>query len=37
MYKRLINPVRTANHFSIEELIDPAMTRMVVAEWCRMV
>ena len=24
MYKRLMNPVRTANHFSIEELIDPA-------------
>ena len=37
MYKRLMNPVRTANHFSIEELIDPAKTREVVAEWCRMV
>ncbi|KAK3052707.1 hypothetical protein LTR09_006190 [Extremus antarcticus] len=37
MYKRLMNPVRTANHFSIEELIDPARTREVVAEWCRIV
>ena len=37
MYKRLMNPVRTANHFSIEELIDPARTRSVVTEWCRMV
>ncbi|KAK3680707.1 hypothetical protein LTR37_021096 [Vermiconidia calcicola] len=36
MYKRLMNPVRTANHFSIEELIDPAKTREVVAEWCRL-
>ena len=36
MYKRLMNPVRTANHFSIEELIDPAKTRGVVTEWCRM-
>jgi acetyl-CoA carboxylase carboxyltransferase component len=37
MYKRLMNPVRTANHFSIEELIDPARTREVVTEWCKMV
>ena len=37
MYTRLMNPVRTANHFSIEELIDPARTREVVTEWCRMV
>ncbi|KAK5135761.1 hypothetical protein LTR08_004747 [Meristemomyces frigidus] len=36
-YKRLINPVRTANAFSIEEIIDPAQTRELVAEWCRMV
>lgn len=27
MYKRLMNPVRTANHFSVEEIIDPAVTR----------
>ena len=37
MYKRLMNPVRTANHFSIEELIDPAHTRGVVTQWCRLV
>lgn len=37
MYQRLMNPVRSANHFSIEELIDPARTREVVSEWCRMV
>ena len=37
MYQRLMNPVRSANHFSIEELIDPARTREVVAEWCRLV
>ncbi|KAF2117278.1 carboxyl transferase [Lophiotrema nucula] len=32
-YRRLMNPVRTANHFGIEEIIDPAMTRRVCAEW----
>lgn len=37
MYRRLMNPVRTANHFSIEEIIDPASTRKVVSEWVRMV
>lgn len=36
-YRRLMNPVRTANAFSIEEIIDPARTRQLVAEWCRMV
>ena len=36
-YERLMNPVRTANNFSIEELVDPARTREVVTEWCRMV
>lgn len=36
-YKRLMNPVRTANAFSIEEIIDPAATRGLVAEWCAMV
>jgi len=34
-YRRLMNPVRTANAFSIEEIIDPANTRQLVAEWCR--
>ncbi|KAF2009643.1 ClpP/crotonase [Aaosphaeria arxii CBS 175.79] len=32
-YRRLMNPVRTANHFGIEEIIDPAYTRRVCAEW----
>lgn len=36
-YRRLMNPVRTANAFSIEEIIDPAQTRELVSEWCKMV
>ncbi|TKA23593.1 hypothetical protein B0A50_07427 [Salinomyces thailandicus] len=36
-YSRLMNPVRTANGFSVEEIIDPARTRELVAEWCRWV
>ncbi|KAF9697808.1 hypothetical protein EKO04_004470 [Ascochyta lentis] len=32
-YKRLINPVRTANAFGIEEIIDPAYTRRACCEW----
>ncbi|KAL5113353.1 hypothetical protein ACEQ8H_008781 [Pleosporales sp. CAS-2024a] len=32
-YRRLMNPVRTANHFGIEEMIDPAQTRRVCCEW----
>ncbi|EAT80155.2 hypothetical protein SNOG_12342 [Parastagonospora nodorum SN15] len=32
-YARLMNPVRTANHFGIEEIIDPRNTRPVVCEW----
>lgn len=32
-YRRLMNPVRTANHFGIEEIIDPAFTRRVCCEW----
>ncbi|KAF1998493.1 ClpP/crotonase [Amniculicola lignicola CBS 123094] len=32
-YRRLMNPVRTANHFGVEEIVDPAVTRRVVAEW----
>ncbi|KAL5433451.1 hypothetical protein PMIN07_009792 [Paraphaeosphaeria minitans] len=32
-YRRLMNPVRTANHFGIEEIIDPAYTRSVCCEW----
>ncbi|KIW73644.1 hypothetical protein PV04_01743 [Phialophora macrospora] len=32
-YRRLMNPIRTANAFGVEEIIDPAVTRRVVAEW----
>ncbi|KAF1982007.1 ClpP/crotonase [Aulographum hederae CBS 113979] len=32
-YKRLMNPVRTANAFGVEEIIDPADTRRVLATW----
>jgi acetyl-CoA carboxylase carboxyltransferase component len=32
-YKRLMNPVRTANNFGVEEIIDPADTRPLVAAW----
>ncbi|KAF2802262.1 ClpP/crotonase [Mytilinidion resinicola] len=34
-YRRLMNPVRTANHFGIEEIIDPTVTRPVVCEWVK--
>lgn len=34
-YKRLMNPVRTANAFGVEEIIDPAQTRGLAVEWCR--
>jgi acetyl-CoA carboxylase carboxyltransferase component len=36
-YRRLMNPVRTANHFAIEEIIDPASTRSVLANWVELV
>ncbi|KAK9772467.1 hypothetical protein SCAR479_10840 [Seiridium cardinale] len=32
-YRRLMNPVRTANAFGIEEIIDPANTRPLLCEW----
>ncbi|KIW25794.1 uncharacterized protein PV07_08938 [Cladophialophora immunda] len=32
-YRRLMNPIRTANAFGVQEIIDPAHTRRVVAEW----
>ncbi|KAI5235944.1 ClpP/crotonase [Aureobasidium subglaciale] len=32
-YKRLMNPIRTANHFGVEEIIDPACTREICCEW----
>ena len=34
-YRRLMNPIRTANQFSIEEIIDPADTRALVERWAR--
>lgn len=34
-YTRLMNPVRTANAFGVEEIIDPAVTRQIVAEWVK--
>lgn len=34
-YTRLMNPVRTANVFGVEEIIDPADTRRIVVEWLR--
>lgn len=30
-----MNPVRTANAFGIEEIIDPADTRPVLATWLK--
>lgn len=32
-YTRLSNPVRTANAFGVEEIIDPAVTRPVLCQW----
>ncbi len=32
-YRRLMNPVRTANAFGVEEIMDPAVTRRVCCEW----
>ncbi|KAH8591158.1 propionyl-CoA carboxylase-like protein [Bisporella sp. PMI_857] len=34
-YVRLMNPVRTANAFGVEEIIDPAVTRQVLCEWVK--
>ncbi|TVY41781.1 Propionyl-CoA carboxylase, carboxyltransferase subunit [Lachnellula occidentalis] len=36
-YGRLMNPVRTANAFGVEEIVDPAVTRKIVVEWVRRV
>ena len=35
-YLRLMNPVRTANAFGVEDIIDPKDTRKVVCEWAEM-
>ncbi|ETS75993.1 hypothetical protein PFICI_12937 [Pestalotiopsis fici W106-1] len=32
-YRRFMNPVRTANAFGIEEIIDPANTRPLLCQW----
>jgi acetyl-CoA carboxylase carboxyltransferase component len=34
-YRRLMNPVRAANAFGVESIIDPKDTRRVVREWVR--
>ncbi|KAI9036510.1 alpha subunit of putative methylmalonyl-CoA decarboxylase [Aspergillus affinis] len=34
-YRRLMNPVRTANAFGVEEIIDPKDTRRVCCSWAR--
>ncbi|KAL4934900.1 hypothetical protein BDV06DRAFT_234962 [Aspergillus oleicola] len=34
-YRRLMNPVRTANAFGVEEIVDPKDTRRVVCNWAR--
>ena len=34
-YRRLMNPVRTANAFGVEEIVDPKDTRGVVCGWAR--
>ncbi|KOC14838.1 putative methylmalonyl-CoA decarboxylase, alpha subunit [Aspergillus flavus AF70] len=34
-YRRLMNPVRTANAFGVEEIIDPKDTRKVCCAWAR--
>lgn len=32
-YLRLMNPIRTANAFGVEEIVDPADTRPIVCAW----
>ncbi|KAL4806098.1 carboxyl transferase [Aspergillus unguis] len=34
-YRRLMSPVRTANAFGVEEIVDPKDTRRVVCAWAR--
>ena len=36
-YRRLMNPVRTATAFGIEEIIDPAATRPLLCAWASQV
>jgi acetyl-CoA carboxylase carboxyltransferase component len=32
-YRRLMNPIRTANAFGISEIVDPAKTRPLLCQW----
>lgn len=34
-YLNLLNPVRTANKFGVEEIIDPAQTRQLICAWAK--
>ncbi|KAL5348188.1 hypothetical protein ACLOAV_006668 [Pseudogymnoascus australis] len=34
-YRRLMNPVRTANAFGAEEIVDPALTRRITSAWIK--
>lgn len=34
-YMNLQNPIRTANKFGIEEIIDPANTRSLICAWAK--
>jgi acetyl-CoA carboxylase carboxyltransferase component len=34
-YLRLMNPVRSAQPFNIEEIVDPKDTRKIVCHWVR--
>jgi len=34
-YRRLMNPVRAANAFGVEQIIDPKDTRSVLCEWVK--
>jgi acetyl-CoA carboxylase carboxyltransferase component len=36
-YVRLMNPVRTANVFNVEEIVDPKDTRRIVCKWAEQV
>jgi len=35
MYTRLLNPVRTANVFNVEEIVDPKDTRKICCRWTK--
>lgn len=35
MYSRLMNPIRTANVFNVEEIVDPKDTRKICCRWVK--